>query len=86
MPLYFFHCEGAQNFIDDRGTELPDLRAARIEAVQNAGEILKDHADRFAEALSWRVYVTDDVGATVFALKLSVEVPDDGVLHKAGGG
>jgi hypothetical protein len=77
MPIYFFHCEGAQSFVDDRGTELPDLSAARIEAVQNAGEILRDHAERFAEALSWRVYVTDESGSTVFGLRLGVEAPGE---------
>ena len=73
MPRYFFHCEGAQNFFDDEGTEVADISAARVQAVMNAGEILRDHAEKFADSRHWRVFVTDAAGGTVFALQLRIE-------------
>ena len=74
MPLYFFNCEGAQNFRDAEGTELPDLGAARIQAVRNAAEVLDDHAEAFADHPDWRIFVTDEAGATVFAFVVRADV------------
>ena len=75
MPRYFFNCEGAQNFRDAEGTELPDLHAARIEAVRNAAEVMQDHPKAFSGQPRWRIFVTDEVGATVFAPVLTAEHP-----------
>ena len=71
---YFFSCEGAQNFRDEEGTELADLNEARLQAVQNASEILRDKPEAFATSSRWRAYVTDAAGSTVFVLNLSTEL------------
>jgi Domain of unknown function (DUF6894) len=42
MPRYFFHTEGKYMSIDAEGTELPDLKAVRAEAIRTAGEMLRD--------------------------------------------
>lgn len=68
MPRYFFSCEGAQTFTDLDGTELADRRAAELEAIRNAGEILSDHAEAFANNPWWRLTVTDEAGQAVFVL------------------
>ena len=73
MPRYFFHCEGAQNFRDDDGTELADLRTARIQAIRNASEVMRDHPEAIARGPGWRIFVTDEGGGTVFAVVLSAE-------------
>jgi hypothetical protein len=41
MPRYFFNVEDHRTAIDVVGTELPDLNAARDEAVVMSGEILR---------------------------------------------
>ena len=75
MPRYFFSCEGAETFTDNVGTDLPDDAAARLQAVTNAAEVLRDKPHQFTDSPLWRVFVTDQQGRTVFALKLCV---DDG--------
>jgi hypothetical protein len=47
MPRYFIHVHDGTSMIDDEGTELPDLTAARLAAVRLSGELLRDHPDQF---------------------------------------
>ena len=44
MPRYYFHIEDHRTYVDQVGVELPDLHAARDEAVSAAGQILRDGA------------------------------------------
>jgi hypothetical protein len=44
MPRYYFHIEDDCTYIDRVGVELPDLEAARDEAVSAAGQILRNGA------------------------------------------
>jgi hypothetical protein len=39
MPRYYFHIDDDRTHIDQVGVELPDLKAARDEAVSAAGQI-----------------------------------------------
>ena len=73
MPRYFFSCEGTESFTDTIGTELPDDAAARVQAITNAAEVLRDHPAKFAGSPLWRVFVTDEQGRSVFALRLEEE-------------
>ena len=75
MTRFFFNCEGAQNFTDTDGTELDSIRDVRLQAIQNAGEILRDHAGSFAESPRWRLFVTVEGGQTVFVINFSTEQP-----------
>ena len=75
MPRYYFHVEDDRTQIDQTGVELPDLKAARDEAVGAAGEILRDGA---AEGLwsgkPWRMWVTQSPFANekpLFVLRFS---------------
>lgn len=40
MPLYYFHVDNGEFSPDTVGVDLPDLGAARREAVRAAGEII----------------------------------------------
>jgi hypothetical protein len=73
MPRYFFSCEGAQSFDDQEGTELDGPHEARIQAIENAGEIIRDHAESFSARPRWRMTVSDDQGTALFHLHFSVE-------------
>jgi hypothetical protein len=73
MPRYYFSCEGALHFVDEIGTELADDAAARTQAVQQAGELLKDHSDKVGNASFWRMTVTDGSPRPVFVLNLKLE-------------
>ena len=43
----FFYVHDGVDVVDQAGTELPDLAAARVEAVRLAGRMLSDDAEKF---------------------------------------
>ena len=55
---------------DDTGTELPDRRAMRGEAIRLAGEIITDEDGNLAGE-EWNMTVRDDGGRTVMTLRFS---------------
>jgi hypothetical protein len=71
VPRYFFHVHDSVDIIDQEGTEFPGLQEARGEAVVTAGEMLRDVGGRFWNSGEWRIWVTDEAGQTVCALKFS---------------
>jgi len=68
VPRYHFNVEDGHSTIDEVGTELPNLTAARQEAVRAAGALIAEHAGRFWETAEWKVVVTDDKGLVLFTL------------------
>ena len=69
MPLFYFHLrEDGTIVVDEEGIELPDLSAAREEAIAGARSILSDEAKKGRLPLSFRVEVTDEAGDTVMSL------------------
>ena len=59
MPRYYFHIEDDRTHIDQIGVELPDLEAARDEAVSAAGQILRNGAAKSLwSGKPWRMWVT----------------------------
>jgi hypothetical protein len=77
MPRYYFHIEDDRTEIDQIGTELPDLEAARAEAVRATGEILRNGSARdLWSGKPWRMWVTLSPFAAekpLFILRFSVE-------------
>lgn len=68
MPRFFFHVADSVLIPDEEGTELPDLGAARIEAVTVAGAMLRDHALEFWKSAEWKVIVTDEDRLILFSI------------------
>jgi hypothetical protein len=68
VALFHFNLRDGAYYRDPDGTELPDLRAARVEAVKLAGQLLLDKPDKFWEGSEWQVEVTDDSGLIIFRL------------------
>ena len=73
MPRFFFHVHDDVETIDREGTELPGITEARNEAIVTAGEMLRDLDGRFWNSREWRIWVTDEAGQTVCALRFSAE-------------
>jgi hypothetical protein len=73
MPRYFFDIVDGQAFPDTEGTDLPDLAAARIEAVRLSAEVLKEMPERFWMSEEWTMTVRDQLGHPLFKLKFSAE-------------
>jgi len=72
MPLYFFNlCSGTQKTLDLEGQELPDLGAAREEAIAGARDIAADCV-RFGEPLDFgdRIEITDTDGKPLLTVSL----------------
>jgi hypothetical protein len=73
MARYFFHLRDGREFIDHEGTVLSGIDEARAQAVVNSGEVLRESGAKFWNGQEWRLWVTDEVGATVCALRFTAE-------------
>ncbi len=73
MPRYFFHVRDGVVMPDTEGTDLANVDVARKQAVRFAGEFLQDYGDGFWQEADWRVWVTDESGDTVCALRFAAE-------------
>lgn len=73
VSRYFFHIHDGSDYIDQDGVELSGLDEAREQAVVAAGEALKDLDGKFWTNADWRLWVTDEAGATVCSLRLLAE-------------
>jgi hypothetical protein len=60
VPRYFLHVD--QLDTDPDGTELPDLEAARREAMLSAREMLAEAIILGLEDLPMRIFITDEAG------------------------
>ncbi len=78
MPRYYFHVtDGRVPTIDDDGTVLPNVGAARREAIKAAGGMLASgEADGMLRGMPWHMTVADDSGKTVFSLSFEPRVYD----------
>jgi hypothetical protein len=73
MPRYFFNFKDGSTFLDEDGIELAGLQEARAQAVVASGEMIRDYAHNFWTGEEWRMWVTDEAGATVCALRFAAE-------------
>ena len=72
MPRYHFNSADGYIDSDAEGVVLPDIQAARLEAVRYAGELLRDEPDRLWQNGQWSIDVTDDAGERIFAIETHV--------------
>ena len=72
MPRYHFSIYDGVSLPDHDGTELPDLQAARQEAIRFAGKIIADEARTLSLGEDWRMEVTDGSGMLLFRLDFVV--------------
>lgn len=70
MPRFYFNVHDGKSGLDTQGTDLPDWRTARIEAIRLAGEILKDEASHIVLGDNWRIDVTDHRGLILFQMAI----------------
>ena len=61
--------------MDTEGVELPDITAARREAIRAAGEILASEGEANMNGNPWRMTVADDTAVTVLTVTFAIEVP-----------
>ena len=76
MSHFHFHILNGKNLYDDTGAELPDIEAAKIEAIRVAGTVLCEGVSAaFWRGTAWKMVVKDNPelrsGRTFFTLTLS---------------
>ena len=72
MPRFHFNIYDGVSLPDEDGTDLPDARNARREAIILAGAVLKDSAKSDTLGDEWRLEVTDNAGLLLFKLDFTV--------------
>ncbi|MET0373154.1 MAG: hypothetical protein ABW128_02725 [Rhizorhabdus sp.] len=83
MPRYYFDIIDGEDFPDVRGSEWPDLAAARREAVRYSAEVLKEMPDRFWNCEIWTMLVFDHNRTLLFTLKFLAQNAPSQMLEKA---
>jgi len=80
MTRYYFHVEDHHTTLDEVGVELHDIELARQEALQAAGDMLRNGAGTSVwEGKPFRMWVTDQPGGkgqTFFTLYFSATEAD----------
>jgi hypothetical protein len=67
MPRYYFSIANGRSFDDVDGLELPDIAAARAEAIGFASDLMRMEPER-RDWSAWVVRVTDEGQKPVFDL------------------
>jgi hypothetical protein len=75
MPRFYFHVDDNRTTLDQEGTVLPDIEAARQESITAAGEMLRNGSGHVIwGGKPWRMRVTDQPDAKskpLFTLRFS---------------
>lgn len=72
MSRYFFHVFDGKAILDTVGIELPNLEAARREAVESSGGMLAHHSENWRGG-AWRMVVADEAGTIVFSTSFTTD-------------
>lgn len=77
MPLRYFHPKNGVTTLDHAGVEVPDINAARVEAVRTVATILhEDPMDSLWNGHPLKLWVTEgpgDTGETLLSLRITPE-------------
>lgn len=68
MPRFFFHVRDEDTTRDEEGQELPDLDAAKREAIEGLRDLLCGEVRYGRIDLGRRIEVADEAGATVLTV------------------
>ncbi len=71
MALHYFNVYNGRDFLDNVGSDLPDLDAVRTEAVKTASELLRSDCRDLWSGSDWKMIVTDESGQQVLMLRFS---------------
>ena len=72
MPLFHFSVQDGRNDTPRSVLQLPDVFAAKAEALQLAGQMLRDNDRKASFDEDWRIEVTDAVGMVLFRMHISL--------------
>ena len=69
MPRYYFNVFDGVHFVDEVGSELPSLSAARHEAVGIASDLLRSRPEEFWTGEAWELETVNECGIALFKLR-----------------
>lgn len=69
MPRFLFHLYNDEITRDEEGLELPDMDAARAEALKAARALIGEEARLGKVNLSHRIEVEDEIGLPCFTIR-----------------
>ncbi|MDP8994433.1 MAG: hypothetical protein M3N07_05535 [Pseudomonadota bacterium] len=76
MHRFYFNIEDGASLADTEGAELPDVQAARLEAVRLTGQILKDQPELLWERRDFEMHVTNEERLVLFTIQvLATDAP-----------
>jgi hypothetical protein len=75
VPHFYFNVHGGRSELDADGTKLISRGAARVAALQMAGEILRDEAHLPKHGETWRLEVLDETERVVCCVAVSISDP-----------
>jgi hypothetical protein len=78
VARYFFHLYNDADVMDDEGVDLPDLDAARANAVKEAREIMAETVAEGRINFSHRIDIADESGAVLAAVTFAEAVRIEG--------
>jgi len=74
MPRYYFHLHNGALARDEEGRELPDLEAARQEAIKAARELMGEDIKEGLLRLGHRIEIGDEDGREVLMVPFAEAV------------
>ena len=73
--MFFFHFENGTTNLDPTGVDLPDMKAARVEAIATVAGILRDgNVGHLWTGKPWRLWATDQpngAGKTLLSVHIT---------------
>ncbi len=73
MPRYHFNVSNGVSSVDKQGIDLPDIQAARSEALSIVETIVAEAAQRPNYGDKWRMEVTDHAGQPLFRFDFKIQ-------------
>ncbi|WP_447929654.1 DUF6894 family protein [Sphingopyxis fribergensis] len=73
MPHYYFNTTNGSPHVDDAGMDLPDIYAARREAIRYGGSLLSDDPEMVMHDNGLCIDVVDEAGSRCFAVRVVIE-------------
>jgi hypothetical protein len=68
MARFFFHTQTGTRFTDNDGTELDGPVAARRQAIETCGQMMREAPEGFWGSRPWSVTVTDEAGLVLWEI------------------
>lgn len=68
MARYFFNTKDGQSFPDEHGVDLPNIGAARSQAIKVVTEMLPTLAEEFWKSGSLTIEAADEEGLVLFTI------------------